>query len=378
MLTVASDRSSTHQPSGQGGDSLLAFVGLNDAESDGMLAHQPQPQAAGSSASQQQPGQGASIPKYVHILKPDTKTQHQENTLPSTVPFYNPVSYSSSVEMFCHILPTHLSGIHYPLAPVLLPLMYSGSTPSQIPAQSPNDTSPDAAFLQANTPYFLGPSPVSTHTPVYSLPVFNVLPTQGLYFPCDNDFSLVQNPKSEAQGSVLPTAERYNNQDVLSTFTALHLHVLQFQKDFSQQRTLTSDFIALSSNFPATPLEDSTDSANFPSSDGWTDDVDKLCSQATESLSEAQAQLNLSAKHRCCRAIPKHKHINFSLLFQTRVCDASPVSSFCPLSLPVQLSNHPSHLSTCHRVLSTKPVRYCAIRNFSQMLQKIHIDKKDD
>lgn len=229
MLTVASDGSSTHQSSGQGGDSLSAFTGLNDAESDGMIVHQPQPQAAGSSASQQQLGQGASTPKYVHILKPDTplKTQHQKNNLPSTAPLDVPVSDSSSVDMFCHMLPTHLAGVHYPLAPVLLPLMYTGSTPSQIPS---SHTSPDAAFLQANTPYFLGPSPISTHTPVSSLPVFNVLCTHGLYFPCDNDFSLVQNPKPEAQGSVLPTAERYNNQSV-STFTALRLHVLLFQKD---------------------------------------------------------------------------------------------------------------------------------------------------
>lgn len=233
VLTVASDRSSTHQSSGQEGDLLSAFIGLSDAESDGMIVHQPEPQAAGSSASQQQLGQGASTPKYVHILKPDIniKTQHQKNNLSSTAPLHVPVSYSGPGDMLCHILPTHSAGMHYPLVPVLLPLMYTGSTPSQIPssqAQRPNDTSSDAAFLQANTPYFLGPSPVSTHTSLSSLPVFNVLPTHGLYFPCDNDFSVVQNPKPEAQGSILPTAERYNNQGDLATFTALCLHVLQF------------------------------------------------------------------------------------------------------------------------------------------------------
>lgn len=225
MLNVASDRFSTYQCSGQGGDSLSAFIGLNDAESDGTITHPPQPQAAGSAAGQQQLGQGASTPKCVPILKPDT---YLKNNLPSAAPLDVPVSYSSSGDMFCHILPTHLTGIHYPLIPVLLPLMYTGSTPSQIPssqAQRPNDTSLDAAFLQANTPYFLGPGPVSTHTPLSSLPV---LPTHGLYFPCDNDFSLVQNSKPEAHGSILPAAERYTNQGVLLTFTALRLHVLQF------------------------------------------------------------------------------------------------------------------------------------------------------
>lgn len=233
--TVASDRSPTHQSSGQGGVSLSALSGPNDAESDRMIAYQPQPQTAGSSANQQRPGEGASIPNYVLIFKPGTllKTQHQENNLSSTAPLYFRMPYSSSVDMFCQIHPTHLSNMCYPLAPMLVPLTYTGSTPSQVPSsqtQRPNGTSLDAAFFQANIPHFLGQSPVSTHTPLSRLPVFNVLPTQGLYLSYGGDSSLVQNHEQEASsdpipvhgpaatdstvteppGFPLPTAERYN------------------------------------------------------------------------------------------------------------------------------------------------------------------------
>lgn len=196
-----------------------------------MIAHQPQPQTAGSSANQQRPGEGASIPNYVLIFEPGTllKTQHQENNLPSTAPLYFPMPYSSSVDMFCQIHPTHLSNMHYPLAPMLVPLMYPGSTAIQIPssqAQRPNDTSLDATFLQANVPHFLGPSPVSTHTPLSRFPFFNVSPTRGPYLSYGSDSSLVQNQEPEASsdpipvhgpatvteppGFPLPTAERYN------------------------------------------------------------------------------------------------------------------------------------------------------------------------
>lgn len=189
------------------------------------------PQAAGSSANRQRPEEDATIPNYVLISKHDNllEAQHQENDSSPTTPLQLvafPMPYSSSVDMFYQIHPTHLPNVNYPLAPVLVPLTYTGSTPSQIPsshAQRPNDSSLDAAFLPASIPHFLGPSPVYTHTPASCLPVFSVLPAQGLYLSHGSDSSLAQNQAPEASSAPdaslstvteppsfqLPTAERY-------------------------------------------------------------------------------------------------------------------------------------------------------------------------
>ncbi len=208
-LLSASDGSPTHQSSNQVEVSLSAFSGLND---DQMITHQPQPQMSGSSANQQQPEADATIPNYVIISKSGSllKTQHQENNESSTAPLHLiafPVPYSSSVDMFCQIHPNHLSNMNYPLAPTLLPLTYTGSSPSQIPsshAQRPNDTSLDAAFLPANISHFLGSSPVCTHTAASCLPVFSVLPAQGLYLSHGSDSSSVQSKAPEASSDPVP------------------------------------------------------------------------------------------------------------------------------------------------------------------------------
>lgn len=208
-LSSASDRSRTHHSSDQVEVSPSAFSGLND---DRMITHQPQPQVAGSSANQQRPEADATIPNYVVISKPGSllKTQHQENNESSTAPLHLvafPMPYSSSADMFCQIQPTHLSNMNYPLAPMLLPLTYTGSSPSQKSsshAQRPNDSSLDAAFLPANIPHFLGLSPACTHAPASCLPVFSVLPAQGLYLSHGSDSSLVQSKAPEASSDPVP------------------------------------------------------------------------------------------------------------------------------------------------------------------------------
>ncbi|XP_042343495.1 PDZ and LIM domain protein 5a isoform X2 [Plectropomus leopardus] len=197
-----SDRSPKH-PSSDRVEISPSDAGANNID-------QPQPDS-GSSASQEQPEEGASIPNYVLFSKPGSllTSQHQENSVPSTAPLHLvaiPMTYSSSVDMFCQIHPTHLSNMSYPLAPVLVPLTYTG--PSQIPsshAQRPNDTSLDALFMPANIPHFLGPSAVSTHTPASCLPVCSVLPAQGLHLPHGGDSSLVQN-QAAASSDPIPAA----------------------------------------------------------------------------------------------------------------------------------------------------------------------------
>nr|XP_046243519.1 PDZ and LIM domain protein 5a isoform X3 [Scatophagus argus] len=306
-----SNRSPTHPSSDQVGLSPSAFSGLNDEESDRMITHQPQSQMAGSSASQQQ--EGAPIPNYVLVSKPGSpfKTEHQQKDVSSTAPHHLvsfPMAYSSSFDMFCQIHPTHLSNINHPLAPVLVPLMYTGLTPSQTPssqAQKLNNTSPDATFLQASISHFLGPSPVCTHSPASSLPVFCVLPSQGLHLSHGSESSLLLNQTPESSSDPVPVHRPAASDSSVTDPTSLPMCTAE-------------------SNSPVTPLGGSIDSEKFTSSDGVTDgdgDEHKLHSRATESLKAAQALFDLSPEH----------------------------------SFPVQL-NTPPHMSA-HLHLSTKPVR---------------------
>ncbi len=217
--------------------SFSAFSGLKDAESDHMIANQPKPQTAGSPASHQQPEEGATNPKYTLVSKPGSllKTQHQENNVSATAPLHVvafPMPYSSSVDMFCQMHPNDLSNMDYPMAPVLVPLTYTGLNPSQIAAshaQRPNCASLDAKILPANTPGLLGPNPVCTSTPASCLPVFSILSAQGLHSSRGSDSLFIQNKTPEAPSDPvsvhraaaldcmvteppsfpLPTAERY-------------------------------------------------------------------------------------------------------------------------------------------------------------------------
>ncbi|XP_044052657.1 PDZ and LIM domain protein 5a isoform X3 [Siniperca chuatsi] len=346
-------RSPTHQSSDQVVVSCSAFSGLNDAEAtttyDHMITHQPQQQQTASlSANQQRPEEASTIPNYVLISKPGSllKPQHQENNVSPTTPLQLvaiPMPYSSSVDMFCQIHPTHLCNMNYTSAPVLVPLTYTGSTPSQIISshtQRPND----AVFLSADIPHFL--SPVCTHTPASCLPVFSVLPAQGLYLSHGSDSLLIQNKAPETSSDPvpvhrpaasdstvtepssfrLPTAER------LGCFMKAHIITLKCiigpKKATTIIKMMMISFTILpwSSNSPVTPLEDSTFSEKSESNDHLTDhdgDDHKLYSQATESLKAAQTQFDLSHQH----------------------------------SFPVQVNTHLSHMSARHHVLSTKPVR---------------------
>ncbi|XP_044052663.1 PDZ and LIM domain protein 5a isoform X8 [Siniperca chuatsi] len=345
-------RSPTHQSSDQVVVSCSAFSGLNDAEAtttyDHMITHQPQQQQTASlSANQQRPEEASTIPNYVLISKPGSllKPQHQENNVSPTTPLQLvaiPMPYSSSVDMFCQIHPTHLCNMNYTSAPVLVPLTYTGSTPSQIISshtQRPND----AVFLSADIPHFL--SPVCTHTPASCLPVFSVLPAQGLYLSHGSDSLLIQNKAPETSSDPvpvhrpaasdstvtepssfrLPTAER------LGCFMKAHIITLKCiigpKKATTIIKMMMISFTILpwSSNSPVTPLEDSTFSEKSESNDHLTDhdgDDHKLYSQATESLKAAQTQFDLSHQH----------------------------------SFPVQVNTHLSHMSARHHVLSTKPV----------------------
>lgn len=195
-LLSASDRCPTHQSSDTIGVSLSAFSGLNDAGATPTSDHidQPQQQASGSSANQQQPEESATIPNHVLISK------HQENNVSSSAPLHFvaiPMTYSRSVDMFCQIHPTHLSNMSYPLAPMLVPLTYTGSAPSSH-AQRPND----AVFMPANLPHFLGPSPVGIHTPASCLPVFSA--ARGLDLSHGSDSSLFQNQAAAASSDPAP------------------------------------------------------------------------------------------------------------------------------------------------------------------------------
>ncbi|XP_074493919.1 PDZ and LIM domain protein 5a isoform X2 [Sebastes fasciatus] len=276
------DRCPTHQSSDQVGVSLSAFSGLNDA-----------------TTSEQRPEEDATIPNYVLISEPGSllKTQHQENNVHLVA---MPVTYSSSVDMFCQIHPTHLSNINYPLAPMLVPLTYTGSTPSQIPsghALRPNDASLDAVFMPANIPHFLGPSPVCTHTPASCLPVSSVIPAQGLYLSHGSDSSLNQAP--EASSDPVPV-----------------------DRPAASDNTKPPSFrLPTAGSSPVTPLEDSTDSKKLESRGRLTDhdgDDHKLYRQARKSL-----KFDLSPQH----------------------------------SFPVQVNTPLSHISARHHVFSTKPLR---------------------
>ena len=220
-LLSASDRSATHQSSHHVEVSLSALSGLNGAESDHMIKHQPLAQKAGSSADQRQPEEGATVPGYVLISEPGSllKTQHQENDESSAAPLHLvafPMAYPGSVDVFCQIHPTQLSNMNYPLTPMLVPLTYSGSNSSQIPeshARRPNDASLNAAFLPDSVPPYLGQNPVCTQTPASCLPVFSVLPAQGLNSSHNSDSSLVQNKAPEASSDPLVPAQTPAAQD---------------------------------------------------------------------------------------------------------------------------------------------------------------------
>ncbi|XP_078026815.1 PDZ and LIM domain protein 5a isoform X1 [Epinephelus lanceolatus] len=208
--------------------------------------------------------------------------------------------YSSSVDMFCQIHPTHLSNMNYPLAPVLVPLTYTSSVPSQIPsshAQRPDDTSLDAVFMPANIPQFLGSNPVYTQTPASCLPVSSVLPAQGLYLSHGGDLSLVQNQAPEALSDPVPAAAD-------STAT----EPPSFQ-------------LPTAESFPVAPLEGSKGPEKLESSRRLTDDDEddhRLYRQAT-----AQTPSDLSPQH----------------------------------SFKVQVNTDRAHISALHHALSTKPVR---------------------
>lgn len=214
-LLSASDRSPVHQSSDQGGVSRTTFSGMNDAEAapTSVYFDLPQPQTAVSSASQQRPEEDATITNNVLISNPGSilKAQNQENNVSSTTHLNVvaiPMSYSSSVDMFCHIHPTCSSNMNYPLSPMLVPLTYTGQ--SQIPSshtQRPYDTSLDAMFLPANMHQsFLGPSPVCTQTLASYSPVFSVLPAQtvGLFSSAGSNSSLVQNQAPERSSDTVP------------------------------------------------------------------------------------------------------------------------------------------------------------------------------
>ncbi|XP_030273553.1 PDZ and LIM domain protein 5a isoform X4 [Sparus aurata] len=302
-----SDRSATHQSSHHVEVSLSAFSGLNGAESDHTIKHQLRAGNAGSSADQQQPEGGATVPGYVLISKPGSlsKTQHQENAESSAAPLHLvafPMGYPGSVDVFCQIHPNQLSNVNYPLAPLLVPLTYSGSNSSQIPeshAQRLND-----AFLPDSVPRYLGQNPSCTQTPASCLPVFSVLPAQGLNSLHNSDSSLVQNKAPEASPDPVP----------VQTPAAQDIAVTE-PPSFPPPAPESS---------PVPPLEGSTDSVKFESSGRLTahaGDDRKLNCQATDSLKAAHTRFDLSPQH-----------------------------SF-------QVNVHPSHLSTHHRALSTKPVR---------------------
>lgn len=310
-----------------------------------MITHQPQPQTAGSSANQQRPEEEATIPRNVLTSKPGSFfiAQHQESDASSTAPLHLvafPVPYSSSVDMFCQIHPTHLSSMNYPLAPMLVPLTCTGSNPSQIPpsyTQRPNDGSPDAAFSPASIPRFLGPSSVCSHTPASCLPVFSVLPAQGLYLSHGSDSSLVQNKAPEASSDPvlvrrpaasdrtvaeppsfrLPAAERYTELWMFFEFYCITPQcMVQKRRLTTIKMSCSFTFLPWPSNSLKTPLEDSTDPETFESNGRLTDhnaDDHKLYSQAAESLKAAQTRLDLPPPHRCCAAVLDGHEVNFSV-----------------------------------------------------------------
>ncbi|XP_068560392.1 PDZ and LIM domain protein 5a isoform X2 [Cebidichthys violaceus] len=319
-LLSASDRSPTHQSVDPVEVSRSAFSGLNDAGATSTSDHidQPQPQVAGSSANQQWPEEGATIPNYFLISEPGSflKTQHQENNASSSTPLHLvaiPMTYSSSFNMFYQVHPTHLSNINYPLAPMYVPLTHTSSTPSQIQScqtQRPNNTSLDGMLMPAHVPHFLGPSPVCTHTPASCLPVSSVSPAQELNLSPGSDSSLVQNQALDASSDHGPVLRPAASDGAVPEPPG-------FQKPAGESNSLV------------TPLEDSTDSKNSECSGRFTDDDDdddddhKLYRQASNSLKAMQTQFDRSPQH----------------------------------SSAAQVNTRLSHISTRHCVFYTKPVR---------------------
>lgn len=231
----ASDRSPAHQSSEQVELSISASGGLNDAESNHMITHQPQSQSAGSSANQQPTEKDATSPSYVLISRPDSvlKSQHQVSNVSSAAPLHLvafPVPYSRSLDVFCQTQPNSLSNMDYPLAPVLVPLSYTGSNQSLIPSyltQQTFNTSPGVTCLPARVPTFPGARSVCTQRPASCLPVLSVVPAQELYLSRGSESSFAQNkapvdpselvhrpddsqiPAAEPPSCHQPTAERY-------------------------------------------------------------------------------------------------------------------------------------------------------------------------
>lgn len=315
-LLSASDRSATHQSSHHVEVSLSAFSGLNGAESDHTIKHQLRAGNAGSSADQQQPEGGATVPGYVLISKPGSllKTQHQENAESSAAPLHLvafPMGYPGSVDVFCQIHPNQLSNVNYPLAPLLVPLTYSGSNSSQIPeshAQRLND-----AFLPDSIPCYLGQNPSCTQTPASCLPVFSVLPAQGLNSLHNSDSSFVQNKAPEASPDPVPV-QTPAAQDIAVTEPpsfpppAPERYIELWMIGPNRLLTIIIYFTLLpwSNSSPVTPLEGSTDLVKFESSGRLTahaGDDRKLNCQATDSLKAAHTRFDLSPQHRCCTAI---------------------------------------------------------------------------
>ncbi|XP_044229115.1 PDZ and LIM domain protein 5a isoform X4 [Thunnus albacares] len=312
-----SDRSPVHQSSDQVGVLLATFSGVNDVEAmpTSVYFDQPQPQSAMSSANQQRPEEDATTPNHVLLSNPGSvlKAQNQENNVSSTTHFHVvaiPMSYSSSVDMFCHMQPTCSSNMNYASAPMLAPLPYTGQTQiSSSHTQRPNDTSLDV-FLPANMPQsFLEPSPVCTQTLASDSPAFSVLhaETVGLYSSAGSNLSLVQNQAPERSPDIVPVQSPAASDGAFTEPPSFQLCTTE-------------------SSSPLLPLEDSTDSEKVGSSnhvirhDG---DDHKLNSPAIESQKASQAQFDLSPKH----------------------------------SSQGQVNSGVSHISARHHVLSTKPVR---------------------
>ncbi|XP_042277018.1 PDZ and LIM domain protein 5a isoform X1 [Thunnus maccoyii] len=316
-LLSASDRSPVHQSSDQVGVLLATFSGVNDVEAmpTSVYFDQPQPQSAMSSANQQRPEEDATTPNHVLLSNPGSvlKAQNQENNVSSTTHFHVvaiPMSYSSSVDMFCHMQPTCSSNMNYASAPMLAPLPYTGQTQiSSSHTQRPNDTSLDV-FLPANMPQsFLEPSPVCTQTLASDSPAFSVLhgETVGLYSSAGSNQSLVQNQAPERSSDIVPVQSPAASDGAFTEPPSFQLCTTE-------------------SSSPLLPLEDSTDSEKVGSSNHVTrhdGDDHKLNSPAIESQKASQAQIDLSPKH----------------------------------SSQGQVNSGVSHISARHHVLSTKPVR---------------------
>lgn len=308
-----------------------------------MIAQQGQPQAPGSSASQQKPGEGVKISSHVPVFKPDSffKIYHQDKNLSSTLPTCFSIPYSSSVDQFCQMHQTCWSNMHHPFAPMLVPL--TSTRPATCLMSLLGQRLNSAALLQTNVPHFFRLSSVSSPSPVSNLPVLNVSSTHGTYLSHGSESSLVQNQKQDgfsdpisADFSVtvpqcfsLPTAERYF--DLLMFCKSIGIKYLIIPQPLLSKVIIYFDFFPFrSSSCSMTPLGDSTDSENFKSGERWEKNIDELYRQATPSLEAAQAHADLSSDKRCCITIliPEHR-LTLSLYIQR-------VTSFlaeCPFSV---------------------------------------------